>query len=110
MGLTKFQRPVAEKNRRVVLQTADAALVLDPELEDGSILIWTGVITADRAVTLPTGRAGVSIRVTRAASATGAFNLDVGTGPLKVLAVNEWADFTHDGTAFALTAHGGGIT
>jgi len=56
-------------------------------------------ITADRQVTLSTTGAptGYTYRITRAASSTGAFNVNVGTGPLKALVPGTWCDVTFDG-------------
>lgn len=62
-------------------------------------LLYTGVITTDRTITLGTAGAqeGSVVRVTRTATSTGAFNLTVGT---KALTVGTWADFVYDtGTA-----------
>jgi hypothetical protein len=68
--------------------------------------LYTGTITANRAVTLSTAGAfaGLSYKISR--TATGAFNLNVGTGPLKALAVNTWCEVTHDGTAWYLSGYG----
>jgi hypothetical protein len=70
--------------------------------------VWSTAITADRAVTLSTTDAynGAKFRIVRAATATGAFNLNVGTGPLKALAAGQWCDVEYNGTAWALTAFG----
>lgn len=67
----------------------------------------TGTLTADRAVTLTAPDAtwtGHSIRITR--SGGGAFNLNVGTGPLKAMPASSWAEFAFDGTAWYLAAYG----
>jgi hypothetical protein len=66
----------------------------------------TGTLTADRAVTLSTSGAlaGMSFRITR--SGAGAFNLNVGTGPLKALATGQWAEFVYTGSAWALAQFG----
>jgi hypothetical protein len=42
----------------------------------------------------------------RKATATGAFNLNVGTGPLKALAVGQWCEVEYDGTAWFLSQFG----
>lgn len=66
-------------------------------------------ISVDRAVTLSTTGAynGAKFRVVREASATGAFNINVGTGPLKALATaSTWCDVEYDGAAWRLTAYG----
>jgi hypothetical protein len=46
----------------------------------------------------------MTYRITRTAS--GAFVLNVGTGPLIALAANRWCDVTYDGTAYYLSAFG----
>ncbi|TIO42567.1 MAG: hypothetical protein E5X81_20855 [Mesorhizobium sp.] len=66
----------------------------------------TGTLTADRAVTLSTTGAviGQKFRITR--TGAGAFNLTVGTGPLKALATGTWAEVVYDGAAWYLAAYG----
>lgn len=63
-------------------------------------------LTADRARTLATTgmQPGATVRVVR--TSAGAFNLNVGTGPLKAMAASTWADFVYDGSAWALAAAG----
>lgn len=70
--------------------------------------VWNTPLSADRAVTLSTSGAsnGNNFRIVRTAAATGAFNLNVGTGPLKALAVGQWCDVSYDGAAWFLTAFG----
>lgn len=69
---------------------------------------WASPIAADRAVTLSTTGAynGARFRIVRTAAATGASNLNVGTGPLKALAVGEWCEVEYNGSAWMLTAYG----
>jgi hypothetical protein len=69
---------------------------------------WNTPLTADRAVTLSTtyARTGARFRIIRTAAATGAFNLNVGTGPLKALPVGSWCDVEYDGSAWFLAAYG----
>lgn len=69
---------------------------------------WNTAITADRAVTLSTTGAhnGAKWHIVRTAAATGAFNLNVGTGPLKALTAGQWCEVTFDGSAWILTAFG----
>lgn len=70
---------------------------------------WTSALTADRAVTLSTTGAvrGNRFRITRESGATGAFNLNVGTGPLKALgAAGTWSEVYYDGSSWVLTASG----
>jgi len=67
---------------------------------------WITTLTEDRAVTLATAGfvAGDRFRIVR--TAAGAFNLNVGTGPLKALAANTWCEVEFNGTAWALVAYG----
>lgn len=68
--------------------------------------LWATTLTADRTVTLATSnvQAGARFRIVR--TAAGAFNLNVGTGPLKALAASEWCDVEYNGSAWLLTAFG----
>lgn len=68
--------------------------------------LHTGTLTAHRAVTLSTTGAiqGQMFRVSR--SGGGAFNLNVGVGPLIALATNTWCEVIYDGTAWYLSAYG----
>lgn len=67
-------------------------------------------LTADRTVTLSTTGVptGYTFRITRTAAATGAFNLNVGPGPLKALTPGTWCDvtFNADFGAWYLSAYG----
>jgi hypothetical protein len=85
----------------------DAAATLTAGSSE-QISVWSTPLTADRAVTLSTAGAynGASFRVVRTAAATGAFNLNVGTGPLKALAAGQWCDVHYNGSAWVLTASG----
>ena len=67
---------------------------------------WNSPLTADRAVTLAAGDNGAKFRIVRTAAATGAFNLDVGTGPLKSLTPGTWCDVEFNGSSWFLTASG----
>ena len=94
----------------VELAKGNAAGDADRRHLDGADLVWaTGTVTATRAVTLvddgglqPEPR----FKVIRKATATGAFTLDVGTGPLARLGTGEWCDVVFDGTAWVLAAFG----
>ncbi|RWN55633.1 hypothetical protein [Mesorhizobium sp.] len=66
----------------------------------------TGTLTTDRAVTLSTAGAFAGLKFRIARTGDGAFNLNVGTGPLKALARNMWAEFVYDGSAWYLGAYG----
>lgn len=83
----------------------NAAFSLTPGTSPTETL-HTGTLTADRAVTLSTtgAYAGLSFRITR--TGAGAFNLNVGTGPLKALATGTWGEFVYDGSAWYLAAYG----
>ncbi len=67
---------------------------------------WTSTLTTDKTVTLSTTNAinGARFRIVRTGG--GAFNLNVGTGPLKALAANQWCEVEYDGTAWFLSASG----
>lgn len=69
---------------------------------------WATAITADRAVMLSATNAyiGAKFSIVRTAAATGAFKLNVGADPLKVLTAGTWCEVTYDGTAWILTAAG----
>ena len=66
----------------------------------------TGTLTADRAVTLSATNAYAGARFMITRTGGGAFNLNVGTGPLKALVTNTWAEFIYDGSAWYLAAYG----
>jgi len=68
---------------------------------------WATPLTADRAVSLNNTNAvaGARFRIVRAASATGAYNLNVGGG-LKLLAAGQWCEVEYDGTTWVVTASG----
>lgn len=86
---------------------ADTTLTLD---QSQTVVMYGSAITADRAVNLPaTGRNGFTFRVVRQAGATGAFNINVGSGPLKALAAaGEWCEvqWSAAAAAWVLTAAG----
>jgi len=66
---------------------------------------WNTALIADRAVALSTIGAveGAKFKITRVG---GAFNLNVGTGPLKAVPANAWCEVTFDGTAWFLSKYG----
>lgn len=93
---------------RVSADVGNAAKTLTV-LSDETTQRWNTALTADRAVTLSTTGAyrGAKWRIVREASATGAFNLNVGTGPLKALgSAGTWCEVEYDGSAWRLTASG----
>jgi len=72
----------------------DAAVTLAP-VTDFQTQLFNTPLTAARAVTLNTALNawGAKFRIVRGAGATGAFNLNVGAGPLKALTVaGQWVD------------------
>lgn len=85
----------------------DAAATLTVGTSE-STSVWNTPLAANRAVTLSTTNAvnGAKFRVVRTAAATGAFALNVGTGPLAALDPGEWCDVEYDGSAWILTAFG----
>jgi hypothetical protein len=92
----------------VSTDNGDAAKTLTVHVDD-TTQRWNTPLTAARAVTLSTTGAyrGAKFRIVREAGATGAFNLNIGTGPLKALAAaSTWAEVEYDGTAWRLTANG----
>jgi len=96
--------PVSPPEYQVVATNADFTLTA---FVSGQNVLHTGTLTADRAVTLSTtnARAGrTKYRIAR--SGAGAFNLNVGTGPLKALASGQWCDVVYNGSAFVLTGYG----
>lgn len=72
------------------------------------IQIWNTPLTATRSAGLSgaAARSGDTFRIVRTAAATGASPLNVGTGPLKALAVGQWCEVTYDGAAWMLSAFG----
>jgi hypothetical protein len=84
----------------------DAAATLSSLTE--STAVWNTPLTANRSVSLSTTGAssGLRKRVVRTAAATGAFNLNVGSGPLKALAAGQWCEVEYNGSAWALMAFG----
>jgi hypothetical protein len=93
--------------KSVSADSGDAAKTLTAETSEDT-QIWNTPITADRAVTLSTTGAfnGAKFHIVRTAAATGAFNLNVGTGPLKALTAGQWCDVEYDGSAWILTGFG----
>ena len=69
---------------------------------------WKSPLTADRAVTLSATSAfsGAKFRIARTAASTGAFKLNVGTGPLKALDPGQWCDVEYNGAVWELAAFG----
>jgi hypothetical protein len=68
--------------------------------------VWDTTLTNNRNVTLDTTDAyeGQTFKIIR--TAAGAFNLNVGTGPLKALAADEWCEVIYDGSEWSLSQYG----
>lgn len=97
-------RPVAG----VSADNGDAAATLSVGVSS-TTQVWATALTADRSVTLNTfgAKNGDRFRILRKSSATGAFNLNVGAGPLKAMGTaGSFADVEFDGSAWVLTAYG----
>ena len=109
MGILHDRRPTVPYQRQLIENAADAAIVLPPDLGDGSTFLQSAALTATRVVTLPTNAfAGQVLHCVRDVGATGTDDLDI--GGLKVLEVSEWCTVTFDGSAWILVAFGAGIT
>ena len=104
---TPFSGATISRTERVSFDYGDADGTLYPE-NDARIAVWNTPLTGNRSVSLSTTGAfnGTSFRVVRTAAATGAFNLNVGSGPLKALAVGQWCDVVYNGSAWTLVAFG----
>lgn len=100
-------RPIVDRIPGTYTNWGDSDATLNPIGSLGTNL-WQSPLTANRAVTLSTTNAfsGCKFRITRTASSTGAFNLNVGSGPLKALAVGQWCDVEYDGAVWQLVAFG----
>ena len=83
----------------------DAAFTLTVAADPRAIR-HTGTLTANRAVTLSTTNASAGDKFQISRTGGGAFNLNVGTGPLKALATNTWCEVTYNGSAWFVSQYG----
>jgi uncharacterized protein YfiM (DUF2279 family) len=85
----------------------DADITLTP-FASFTTNFYQSPLTANRTVTLSTTGAvsGIKFRITRGAGSSGAFSVNVGTGPLKALSTGQWCDVEYDGTQWRLAAYG----
>lgn len=83
----------------------NAAFTLTP-LTSRKHQVHTGTLTADRDVTLSTTSVSTGMEWIIYRLGGGAFNLNVGTGPLKAMVQGDWARFVYDGAAWVLAANG----
>jgi hypothetical protein len=103
-GVAPVFQPLRDHGSQQTIAT-NANFTLTPGTSPHRTL-HTGTLTANRAVTLSTTGAliGLSYRITR--TGAGAFDLNVGSGPLKALATNTWCEVVYDGSAYYLSAYG----
>lgn len=92
-------------------EAGNAAASVDMAPNGASCVVYDVPITADRAVSFANftqpGARGRVVRIIRTVNATGAFNVNVGTGPLVALsAVKQWCDVETDGAAVRLVGYG----
>jgi hypothetical protein len=89
----------------VTANVGDASKSIQTRVDEDT-QIWSTTLTADRTVTLDTTGVypGAKFRIARPAA--GAFNLNVGSGPLKALPAGSWCDVEYNGSAWVLTAYG----
>lgn len=101
VGSASSWRWAEDKHPSVISTNADATLVVYTTLPT---VLHTGVLTANRTLTLSTTGAyvGARFKVTRLGS--GAFNLSV--GGLVNLLQNQWAEVLYDGTSWLLIGAG----
>lgn len=98
-------------NSNVSTDNGDAAKTLSSNTSE-STQVWATPLTAPRTVTLnrlsdsPNSTHGARFHIVRTAAATGVSALNVGSGPLKALAVGQWCDVELRGNTWVLTAFG----
>jgi hypothetical protein len=99
---------VLDPVKAVSADNGDAAKTLDVGVDEET-QVWNTAIGADRAVALSTTGAynGAKFRIVRTANATGGFNLNVGTGPLKAMGTaGSFCEVEYNGAAWFLSAYG----
>jgi hypothetical protein len=103
---TPFSGPTVSRTERVSADYGNADAIL--YVGDPITSIWNTALTGNRSAGLDTTGAynGAKFRIVRTAAATGAFNLNVGTGPLKALAAGQWCDVEYNGSSWILSAFG----
>lgn len=97
------------ENRGVATIASDAAAAFTwTYLTSAHTQYLNTPITAARAVALSTTNVpnGARARFARTSAATGAFNWNIGTGPLKALTLGTWCEVEFNGTAWVLTSQG----
>lgn len=106
-GWCKVNNFYIRQGMKVSADRGDAAQTLTVGTDEPTQR-WATALGADRAVTLSTTGAqnGNKWHIVRTTASTGAFNLNVGTGPLKALATGQWCDVEYNGSAWMLTAFG----
>lgn len=105
---------------RMANDLSDSVLLLEPTVQTvatdvdftftptnaNTTVFHTGTLTADRTVTLDTVGAVAGYKIGFTRSGGGAFNLNVGTGPLKALATGQWCEVIYNGSAWLLKSFG----
>jgi hypothetical protein len=100
-------RPIVDRIPGTLGNWGDSDATLNPLGSLGTNQ-WQSPLTANRTVTLSTTNvfSGCKFRIVRTAAATGAFNLNVGSGPLKALAAGQWCDVEYTGSSWQVVAAG----
>lgn len=98
---------IRHRPNKISADKGDAAATLLAG-RDERTQIWNTPLTADRAVTLSTNAPanGSEFHIIRTFLATGAFQLNVGTGPLIALGPGDWCKVAINGSAWILTEFG----
>ena len=101
----------------IIVDIIDPLVGVSSDNGDADITVYIGVsertqifdtaLTAARTVTLDGNGAanGDTWEIIRTANATGAYNLNVGTGPLKALSAGEGCEVKWNGSAYILTKY-----
>lgn len=87
------------------VNNVNGGFLLTPHVSP-EITLYTATITADRSCSLSTTGAQKGMRFRIVRTGAGAFNLNVGVGPLIALAQNEWCEVVYDGSAWTLCGAG----
>lgn len=94
-------------NQFALTVIGDADVTLTPLTARG-VQLYNSPLTANRTVTLSSTNAwlGLLYRITRTSASTGAFVVNVGTGPLAALSSGEWVDVGWFASGYVVLAKG----
>lgn len=116
IAYTPAQFAPASYQQGVSANNGNASATLTLGIASAPTQIWSSALTADRNATLATSATALGtvavtwgkFRIVRAATSTGAFNLNVTDGStiFKALATGQWCEVEWNGTGWALTAFG----